>query len=117
MPKEVIYGSELPYGEDDPGRSVVEVGWSRDGVYVQLATKCVHAADETDYHPPLEPFQGIVHSGTGEPVTDGDVVVGELLEVEGLARSGHYVQLDRTTINELIRTLRRARDQAFGRDE
>jgi hypothetical protein len=31
--------------------------------------------------------------------------------------NGWYVQLDRYRINQLIRVLRRARDQAFGRDE
>jgi hypothetical protein len=30
---------------------------------------------------------------------------------------GMYVTLDRSGINRLIRNLRRARDQAFGRDE
>jgi hypothetical protein len=30
---------------------------------------------------------------------------------------GMYVDLDRAGINKLIRNLRRARDQAFGRDE
>jgi hypothetical protein len=30
---------------------------------------------------------------------------------------GQYCQLDRGVINDLIRKLRRARDQAFGRDE
>lgn len=30
---------------------------------------------------------------------------------------GVYVDLDRNQINKLIRVLRRARDQAFGRDE
>lgn len=30
---------------------------------------------------------------------------------------GMYSQMDRSTINDLIRKLRRARDQAFGRDE
>jgi hypothetical protein len=30
---------------------------------------------------------------------------------------GYYVDLDRTQINRLIKVLRRARDQAFGRDE
>lgn len=32
-------------------------------------------------------------------------------------KSGWYVDLDRRAINDLIRVLRRARDQAFGRDE
>lgn len=31
--------------------------------------------------------------------------------------NGWFVQLDRTGINELIRTLRQARDKAYGRDE
>lgn len=30
---------------------------------------------------------------------------------------GHYLELDRTRINKLIRALRRARDQAYGKDE
>jgi hypothetical protein len=32
-------------------------------------------------------------------------------------KHGYYVYLDRNAINGLIRHLRRARDQAFGRDE
>jgi hypothetical protein len=31
--------------------------------------------------------------------------------------NGWFIQLDRDGINRAIRTLRRARDQAFGRDE
>lgn len=34
-----------------------------------------------------------------------------------LASYGFYVELDRDGINDVIRKLRRARDQAFGRDE
>ena len=34
-----------------------------------------------------------------------------------LASYGFHTQLDRDGINHLIRNLRRARDQAFGRDE
>lgn len=33
------------------------------------------------------------------------------------ANSGWYVDLERREINQLIRVLRRSRDQAFGRDE
>ena len=39
MPKEKIYGSELPFGEDDPRRSVVEVRWDSESGYFQIATK------------------------------------------------------------------------------
>jgi hypothetical protein len=35
----------------------------------------------------------------------------------GLGGEGWHVSLDRRGINEVIRYLRRARDQAFGRDE
>jgi hypothetical protein len=35
----------------------------------------------------------------------------------GLSAEGWHVSLDRRGINDLIRYLRRARDQAFGRDE
>lgn len=35
----------------------------------------------------------------------------------GLGAEGWFVHLDRKAVNELIRYLRRARDQAFGRDE
>lgn len=35
----------------------------------------------------------------------------------GSRDSGLYVDLDRCGINDLIRILRKARDQAFGRDE
>lgn len=115
MPKETIYGDGLPYGEDDPGRSVVEVGWARDAEHVELASKCIHVADGSDYSPPLEPIEEPppMMYATGEPVA----FVGEMLEFEAVGHTGHYVQLDRKGINQLIRVLRRARDQAFGRDE
>jgi len=38
-------------------------------------------------------------------------------EFEGDAMQGWYCDLDRKGINDLIRNLRKARDQAFGRDE
>lgn len=37
--------------------------------------------------------------------------------VESTVSGGWYVSLNRSGINDLIRNLRRARDQAFGRDE
>ena len=35
----------------------------------------------------------------------------------GTRESGLYVDIDRNGVNDLIRLLRKARDQAFGRDE
>src|SRR6187397_2190391 len=108
MPKEVIHGDRSfpAYGtpESPEAWSVVEVGWSREAEYVQLASKCIDAVDGSDFHPRLEPIEDL-------PV-DGEIV---LLEAEGLLPSGQYIQMNRYAINELIRVLRRARDQAFGR--
>jgi hypothetical protein len=92
MPKEVVYGDHLPFGEDDPGVSIVEVRWSRESGDVQVATKAVSRID----HGPL------VETGPGDGIH---------------YTAGFHVQLGRSGINDLIRYLRRARDQAFGRDE
>lgn len=95
MPAEKVYGMQLrpdlPVGEkqEAPGVPIVDVRWNRDAGYVQIVTK------ETDA------FGGRrVGEDPGVHVTDG-----------------FYVDLDRAGINGLIRNLRRARDQAFGRDE
>jgi hypothetical protein len=94
MPRETVYGSELPFGTDEvnpgAGRAVAEVTWSREAEHVQVVTKCVEASTEGR----------LVHDDEGIHYTDG-----------------FWVTLDRNGINRLIRNLRRARDQAFGRDE
>lgn len=92
MPKEQINGLSLPFSEEAGLRSVVEVTWGRDSS-VTLVTKCVDAS-------------------TGEVSTRE-----RLSSPERHAGEGWYLDLDRRGINELIRKLRRARDQAFGRDE
>jgi hypothetical protein len=94
MPKETIYAEHTPYGEESSAVSVVEVSWSREAEHVQLVTKCVDRST-------LEPYAG--------PETEN------LREIPFTA--GMYLSLRRSTINDLIRHLRRARDQAFGRDE
>jgi hypothetical protein len=91
MPKEVIYGDVLPFGEDDPRRAVVEVRWDGESGYFQIATK----------------------ESTAEVFVPGDVLPENTIP----AQYGWYTNLDRRGINDLIRVLRRARDQAFGRDE
>jgi hypothetical protein len=97
MPAEKVYGIqavlETPDGEMARGVSagvpIVDVRWNREGGYVQIVSK------ETDS------FGGrLVGDDPGSHVTDG-----------------YYVDLDRNAINDLIRNLRRARDQAFGKDE
>lgn len=96
MPKERIYGSQLPYGTpEDPGpaRSVVDVCWSNEAEHVQVVTKCVDSQTG-------ERFDQSPENATLINYTDG-----------------FYVDLDRRGINDLIRQLRKARDRAFGRDE
>lgn len=90
MPKEAVVGCLTPYGEGDPRVSLVEVLWAR-GQHVQVVSRCARAVDH------------------GKP---------ENTETEDYTFSdGFYVDLDRKGINDLIRNLRKARDQAFGRDE
>ena len=90
MPKERIYG-DRPFGEEDPAQSVVEVRWDAESGYFQIATKELSA----------------------EVFVPGDPLPGNTIP----AQYGWYTTLDRRGINDLIRVLRRARDQAFGRDE
>jgi hypothetical protein len=101
MPKEVVYGDDIPFGtpEQPPGhgRSIVEVRWAHEregGDHVQVVSKCVDSA-------------------TGGRLVKDDEGGPETIHYT----DGFYVGLDRRGINKMIRALRRARDQAFGRDE
>ncbi len=96
MPKETVFGEQLvAYGDDgklidpNPKVPVVEVLWAREQGYVQVVSRA------EDPH--------------------GGRWAGESSETH--FTDGMYVNLDRGQINKLIRNLRRARDQAFGRDE
>ena len=103
MPREVVYGLSLPYGtteEPGPARAVAEVSW-HPGSHVQLVTQCVRSVDGSVYE-----------AKAGEPGADEDLAGQEIPRT-----SGFYLDLDRKGINDLIRYLRRARDQAFGKDE
>lgn len=92
MPKEVVHGESF-HSEDKPEdeweHPVAVVTWSRESGDVQLVTR-LHGAEV----PSIEEHE------KGIPV-----------------QYGYYVSLDRAGLNKLIRNLRRARDQAFGRDE
>lgn len=92
MPRESIYGQQHVVDgprEANPMVPMVDVMWSREAEYVQVVTKA------TDAH--------------------GGRWIGESGETH--FTDGMHVDLDRKGINDLIRKLRRARDQAFGRDE
>jgi len=108
MPKEVIYADRgyPAYGTTDApeAESVIEVSWSKEASHVQIATRCVRSSD----HAPFvhESFLDYL-----KPLPE-DERLGVLSMMAGL-----YATLDRESINNIIRVLRRARDQAFGRDE
>lgn len=94
MPKESVYGLQhggpaIDADAPPPVVPIVDVLWNREGGFVQVASKAVTA--------------------------DGGRVAADSEEAH--FTDGMYVDLDRTSINKLIRNLRRARDQAFGRDE
>lgn len=98
MPAEKVYGiqhavetsdGEVLGGSAVGGVPIVDVRWNREGGYVQIVSR------ETD--------------------ASGGRLVGD--DPETHYTDGFYVDLDRAAINGLIRNLRRARDQAFGRDE
>lgn len=90
MPKEYISGQYVFFEneESEPEQSVVCVKWSRETGDLQIVTRLKEAE--------------VFYSEKDDPMP---------------VRYGWYVDLDRKGINDLIRVLRRARDQAFGRDE
>lgn len=91
MPKEYIPGQYVYFESEDsePEQSVVCVKWSKETGDLQIVTR----------------------------LREAEVFYDEDKNAPIPARYGWYVDLDRKGINELIRVLRRARDQAFGRDE
>lgn len=97
MPTEVIRNRPEV---DDGSLPYTRVGWGRDAEYVQLGTVIPESEGGIMRH--VRPAAG--EDGGWEPV---ECPNGE---------AGWFVQLDRAGINRLIHTLRRARDQAFGRD-
>lgn len=91
MPSETIRSR---HEVDDGAGPYLNIGWGRDAEYVQIGTE--------------------VPEGEGKLQTRGEQ---GWVDVDSVGGVGWFVQLDRDGINRAIRTLRRARDQAFGRDE
>lgn len=91
MPAEHMFGQQHTIEGDDGPQIVplVDVRWNREGGYVQIVTRAQRA--------------------------DGGRVADD--SPDSHVTDGMYVDLDRAGINRVIRNLRRARDQAFGRDE
>jgi hypothetical protein len=88
MPKEVTY--------DDANMYDVVVGWEADK-YVQVGIE-THGG---------QPVVKMLGGGGEEPKPLHDMATF----------TGLWGTFDRTGVNRLIRSLRRARDQAYGRDE
>lgn len=102
MPKETIRSE----GFD------VEVTWGRDQCHVQVATVIQPPKAPTRTQPtPSGPIE------TESPASLGTLVASWSDEEKHTARGLHATLARRHDVNELIRVLRRARDQAFGRDE
>lgn len=100
MPKETVYGEQMAYDPADPKPRVarVEVMWNREAGHVQIVSKATDA----------EGGRWAGYPKADEPYDETN---------EHHVTDGYYVNLGRVEINTLIRHLRRARDQAFGRDE
>ena len=106
MPSETIYDQQA-------GPIDLRISWNRDmvvqvgAVHREGAAAIVRIVNEwlvAAKHPTID-FDKLVadmreHADGGEPYYDG-----------------YHATLERTAANELIRVVRRARDQAFGRDE
>lgn len=97
MPSEKVYGIKPFEPETDTAdppplsrTPIVDVRWSKEGEYVQVVSR-MYEAETMATRPEDSP--------------------------RPLYEFGLYVDLDRRAINRLIQSLRRARDQAFGRDE
>lgn len=93
MPKHYMYPDTA--GTAQPPRERFELHWQRDGG-VQLAS--------TQW------------AGTGAPITEQEVILPDLGDPMP-AWSGKFIGLGRNQLNHLIKQLRVARDQAYGRDE
>lgn len=95
MPKHNIYQRPGPDGQDSSRR--LELHWQRD-TFVSLATTA-WAGDLAQVDTAQE-FLPSVDDGVMVPAWRGD-----------------FIPLERDQVNHLIRQLRAARDQAYGKDE
>jgi hypothetical protein len=110
MPKEHIYDPIRRARLGDNGETVlvssgerrVSVAWGRD-THVQVGIGWIDPDAEKSKGGPLG--------------WSGDYLLSGETDEQMRFWSSQWCDLDRHTINELIRFLRRARDQAFGRDE
>src|SRR5947207_9316654 len=98
MPRERITQTNTPFD--------VIVAWGRD-TDVQVASTAADADER---------LRNWVETDSGNPPHAGDPTATEP-GTSFRMFDGWYASLDRAGVNKLIRVLRTARDQAFGRDE
>lgn len=112
MPKVNLYettygGVDVETGESlpDPQPRRISVGWSK-GQDAQLGIGWV------------DPTKRAAETREGRTSVGGDYIASAEVEDEtGKVWLSQWLTLDRHLINQLIRELRKARDEAFGRDE
>ncbi len=102
MPKVNVYPSS-PNPDSVPDRRV-EVGWHPHG-FVQIGTTV------------RNPVKAIKVDGVDGTTATMAVSPGGTVDEDGWTWDGQFTDLDRHSINQLIRALREARDKAYGRDE
>lgn len=110
MPREQITRDEFDTTGNQRERAHVHVGWNKVGEWVQvsLAVSPQYARFGIDQ---AAAEAKRFYAGRDDMQVDEDTFVA-MQPVKLFSDS-----LTRTEINDLIRVLRRARDQAFGRDE
>lgn len=133
MPREVIHPSAPRNVEDDRVRLQATVGWTRDleaqiGLQVEDAERTI--VDMLYDDPAMLQALGTLMLGHNLDANADEAWDRVVAEEEGrrvltalnktrdyVERDGIWMTLDRRQINLLIRQLRRARDEAYGRDE
>lgn len=117
MPKEKFTAADAQAMED-LGASSTElyVTWGRAPTgTVEIGTE---VQIDVTYEIVLEALRGMsgrpefAHLGQGQALDD----LADVLTQETGIHKGWWINLDRVTLNRLIRTLRKARDAAYGRD-
>ena len=117
MPKEKVY--------DDSGMYDIEIGWSSLGESVQLGIVThdgLPIAEKLIEHeksaplPSAQPGPSPVRGSSLDMSIRSDAFKGTLADRLASFNS-LWASLDRTQINRLIRMLRKARDESYGRDE
>lgn len=87
----------------DPQDSHVHLGWEKGLAHVELAT--------------IVPSGQIWAPLGSTPDAGSEMIRSDTHYLVDSPHPGWFVQLDRAGINNLIRNLRKARDEAYGRDE